>query len=65
MPISLSASIFVSSLNACFDLTIHCMIFSLLGVEISFETLIWKKKTQWSLYLEMGLDPLVVLNPSA
>ena len=42
-----------------------CMIFGSLGVEISFETLIWNKKTQWSLYLGMGLVPLVVLNPSA
>jgi len=41
------------------------MIFGSLGVEISFETLIWNKKTQWSFYLGMGLDPLVALNPSA
>jgi len=65
MPLSLITSILVSSLNACIDLAIHCMIFGSLGVEISFETLIWNKKTQWSLYLEMGLDPLVVLNPNA
>jgi len=65
MSLSLNASLFVSSLNACIDLAIHCMIFGLLWVEISFETLIWNKKTQWNLYLGMGLDPLVVLNPSA
>ena len=65
MSLSLNANIFVSSLNACFDLAIHCTIFGSLGVEISFKTLIWNKKTQWSLYLGMGLDPLVVLNPSA
>jgi len=41
------------------------MIFDSLGVKISFETLIWNNKTQWRLYLGMGLDPLVVLNPSA
>ena len=41
------------------------MILGSLGVEISFETLNLNKKIQWSLYLGMGLDPLVVLNPSA
>jgi len=65
MHLSLIASLLVSSLNACIDLTIHCIIFGSLGVEISFETLNWNKKTQWSLYLGMRLDPLVVLNPSA
>jgi len=65
MTLSLIASLLVSSLNACIDVAIHCMIFGSLGVEISFETLIWNKKTQWSLYLGMGLDPLVVLNLSA
>ena len=44
MPLSLIASLFVSSLNACIDLTIHCMIFGSFGVEISFETLNWNKK---------------------
>jgi len=65
MPFSLIVSLLVSSLNACIDLTIHCMIFGSLGVEISFETLNWNKKIQWSVYLGMGLDPLVFLNPSA
>jgi len=65
MPLSLNASLLVSSLNAYIDLAIHCMIFGSLGVEISFETLIWNKKTQWSLYLGMRLDSLVVLNPNA
>jgi len=65
MPFSLNTILLVSSLNACIDLAIHYMIFGSLGVKISFETLIWNKKTQWSLYLGMGLDPLVVLNPSA
>jgi len=65
MSLSLNASLLVSSLNACIDLAIYCMIFGSLGVEISFETLIWNKKTQWSLYLRMGHDPLVVLNPNA
>ena len=46
MPLSLNASLLVSSFNACIDLAIHCMIFGSLGVEISFETLIWNKKTQ-------------------
>jgi len=41
------------------------MIFGSLGVEISFKTFIWNKKTQWSLYLGMELDSLVVLNSSA
>jgi len=40
MPLSLKASILVSSVNVCFDLTIHCMIFGSLGAKISFETLI-------------------------
>jgi len=65
MPLSLIVSLLVSSLNACIDLTIHYIIFGSLGVEISFETMNWNKKTQWSLYLEMGLDPLVVLNLNA
>jgi len=65
VPLSLNASIHVSSLNAFFDLAIHCMIFGSLGVKISLETLIWNKKTQWSLYQGMRFDPLVVLNPSA
>jgi len=65
MPLSLNTSLLFSLLNACIDLTIHCMILGSLGVEISFETLNWNKKIQWSLYLGMGLDPLVVLNPSA
>jgi len=41
------------------------MIFGSLGVEISLETLTWNKKTQWNLYLGIGLHPLVVLNPNA
>jgi len=65
MHLSLIDSLLVSSLNARIDLTIHCMIFGSLGMEISFETLNWNKKTQWSLYLGMRLDSLVVLNPSA
>jgi len=64
MSVSLIASLLVSSLNACIDLTIYCMIFGSLGVKISLETLNWNKKTQWSLYIGMRLDPLVVLNPS-
>jgi len=65
MSVLLIASLLISSLNAYIDLAIHCMIFGSLGVEISFETLIWNKKTKWSLYLGMGLESLVVLNPSA
>ena len=33
MLLPLIASIFVSLLNACFVLTIHCMIFGSLGIE--------------------------------
>ena len=45
MPLSLNVSLLVSSLNACIDLVIHCMIFGSLGVELSFETLNWNKRT--------------------
>jgi len=65
MPLSLNASILLSSLNACFDVAIHCMISDSLDVEISFETLIWNKKSQLGLYLGMGLYSLVILNLNA